>query len=117
MDETKKPLTQKSTDEMLDLLFEASPVITGFIEKAKQDEELKALLKDMKPNISNQELAIKVIPVILKKQYRSDIYSIIGIFTGKSAEQIASQTLKETLVDLKSLLANEDLINFTKSIT
>lgn len=116
MEETSKTLTQRSTDEMLDLLLEASPAITSFIEKIKADGDLTTIIQSAKQRMSNQEFGLKVLPLLLKKQYRQDIYSIVAAFTKKTPEQIASQNLKETINDIKSLLT-EDFINFTQSIT
>ena len=102
-----------TTDRAVDVLIE----ITPYIADIAADTELKGIVNKQKKAKKSDELGLfaALIPLFLKK-YRPAVYKLLGAIYGKTAEEIAEQSLSETLSQIKDIANDKDLISFFTSL-
>lgn len=97
-------LSEMTTDKAAELIVEVSPLIDKLI-----DDEL---VNDLETVISFEGKTIgeiyaigaKKITTILSiiiKNHRAELFGIIGLFSGKSIEEVASMKMKDTINEIK----------------
>lgn len=112
-------ISHLSTDRALDVLCELTPYIANITE----DKEIMGVFSEKMDTQNMTILSVKIISVsrynsmlsILLKTHRSDIYSILSIINDKSKEEIAAQTVMETMRQISEVLHDEELLSFFKS--
>lgn len=113
-------LSELSTDRATDMLCE----ITPFVANITADEELLAELKrtiDPKDASTRAELmakgvekATKLVPIILRRR-RNDLFGILGALNEKSAEEIGNQNLIITMMQIREVIKDKELMTFFRS--
>lgn len=114
-------LSELNTDESLDLLCDLTP----YVSEIAEDKEVIKLFADkvkLKANTSEEEFkrvtikttidkVSKLIPVFLKK-HREAIYNILSILNEKSIEEIKTQKITITINEIKTVLMDQDFLDF-----
>lgn len=112
-------LSQLTTDEALDVLCEITPAVASIV----GDEELmnvigKAVKRDGMTRagmmLLGAEKLSKIVPVVMK-EHRSDVFAIVAAVNKVSAEEIASQNVIKTSVQIRELCKDKELIDFFRS--
>lgn len=113
-------LSELSTDRATDMLCE----ITPFVANITADEELLAELKrtiDPKDASTRAELmakgvekVTKLVPIILRRR-RNDLFGILGALNEKSAEEIGKQNLIVTMMQIREVIKDKELMTFFRS--
>ncbi len=111
-----------STDKALDVLCELTPYVSGIC----SDSELLSTLGEKTDSDENmntyEKFALlagrisKIIPALLKG-HRLDVYGILSVLNEKSAKEISSQSVTETIKQLKEVFQDNELLDFFKSFT
>ena len=108
-------MSKLTTDRCIDIYVEISPQLSDLIDNLKSDNEFLEIMNEFKSKpVSNKDFALKLSPLLLKN-YRDIIYNIISILFEKDVETIKNQSVFITLNELKEILSDEELLNFTKS--
>lgn len=110
-------IAEFSTDEGLDVLCEITTPLGNIV----NDKDLtKALQNKIDKNATEAEYMLKgtqmiseIIPVVLKT-HRDDLYHILGALNKKPVEEIGSQSIIETVNQVKELMGDKDLQSFFK---
>lgn len=112
-------LSQLTTDEALDVLCEITPAVASIV----GDEELmnvigKAVKRDGMTRagmmLLGAEKLSKIVPVVMK-EHRSDVFAIVAAVNKVSAEEIASQNVIKTSMQIRELCKDKELIDFFRS--
>ncbi len=112
-------LSQLTTDEALDVLCEITPAVASIV----GDEELmnvigKAVKREGMTRagmmLLGAEKLSKIVPVVMK-EHRSDVFAIVATVNKVSAEEIASQNVIKTSMQIRELCKDKELIDFFRS--
>ena len=112
-------LSQLTTDEALDVLCEITPAVASIV----GDEELmnvigKAVKRDGMTRagmmLLGAEKLSKIVPVVMK-EHRSDVFAIVAAVNKVSADEIASQNVIKTSMQIRELCKDKELIDFFRS--
>lgn len=112
-------LSELSTDKALDALCELTPYIDNIANDAEVVSTIGKVVKpDTELNRYGSSMLVmgrlsEFIPLLLKN-HRDDLYGILSILNEKSKQEIAAQTVKETVGQLREAFQDEDLITFFK---
>lgn len=113
-------LSELSTDQALDVLCELTPYINNIASDKDILSEI-GKVEDFKDGITKQGLTIvwidrisKVIPTLLQT-HRPDVYGILSAVNQKSVAEIAAQNSMVTLLQIREVLQDKELIDFFKS--
>lgn len=113
-------LSELSTDRALDVLCELAP----YIDHITSDQEVVSTIgKVVKPDAELNRYGSFMLVIgrlsefvpLLLKTHRDDVYAILSILNEKSKQEIAAQTVKETMRQLREAFQDEDLLTFFKS--
>lgn len=116
---TLMKLSELSTDKALDALCELTPYIDNIANDAEVVSTIGKVVKpDTELNRYGSSMLVmgrlsEFIPLLLKN-HRDDLYGILSILNEKSKQEIAAQTVKETVGQLREAFQDEDLITFFK---
>lgn len=112
-----KKVSELTTDEAMDFLCEVTP----FVANITTDEELIKTLKeklDKGDSHSRAEImnfgatkVSKLAPILLKV-HRDDVYGILAVAGGVTAEQVAEQNVLVTIEQITELCKDKELIAF-----
>ena len=113
-------LSEITTDRAVEILCELTPHISNIV----TDEEL---LSELKRAVASEEVATraqwvalgvekinKIVPIVLKKR-KSDVFGILGVLNEKTAEEIANQNLLVTMIQVREVIKDKELLDFFKS--
>lgn len=105
-------LSQTTTDQAANVLLLVTPDIGAIM----QDETLieKFTNQTTEPDKATEtgiKIFMDLLPILLTK-YRQNIYNIIGALNEKTAEEVATQSLKETIAEITEIFNDEDLLSF-----
>lgn len=113
-------LSQMTTDNAADVLCELTP----FIANIASDEDLILELRnviDPGDVMSRAEMIVrgaekvsKLIPIVLKKR-KQDVFGIVAVLNEKSVEEIGKQNILVTMMQIRDIVKDRDLIDFFKS--
>lgn len=113
-------LSELSTDRALDVLCELTP----YIDRITNDQDVvntigKVVKPDDELNRYGSFMLVmgrisEFVPLLLKT-HRDDVYGILSALNEKSKQEIAAQTVKETMRQLREAFQDEDLLAFFKS--
>jgi hypothetical protein len=56
----------------------------------------------------------KIVPILMKKR-RAEMFGILAVLNEKTTEQIASQNMLVTMMQIRNLVNDRELIDFFKS--
>lgn len=102
-----------NTDKAVDILIEITPYVADIL----NDEDIKKVIEKYRNTVTDRreiKYMTELIPVILKK-YREAVYIILAAINGKKVEEIKTQSLSETIKQLKEIAKDEDLNSFFMS--
>lgn len=112
-------LSELSTDKALDVLCELTP----YIDRIANDQEVvgtigKVVKPDSELNRYGSFMLImgrlsEFVPLLLKT-HRSDVYGILSVLNEKNVEEIAAQSIKDTIQQVREAFQDEDLMAFFK---
>lgn len=115
-------LSQLSTDRALDLLCEIATPVTNIMTDEELIKELKSAVDFEKANTMAEKITLitgkltKILPLILKKR-KADLYSILASLNEKTIEEIGSQNVIKTMLQIKDIAKDKELLDFFKSCT
>lgn len=115
-------LSQISTDRAAEVLCELTPLVDSIITDEDLMQALSAAIgaEDAKTMSFGQKLLIvasklnKIVPILMKKR-KSEMFGILGILNEKTTEEIAGQSLIQTMIQIRDLMNDKDLVDFFKS--
>lgn len=113
-------LSDLSTDKALDVLCELTPYVSNI---ASDDAVVGAVgkivdtSKDL--NLYGKGLLLvermgEIIPVLLKA-HRPDVYGILSVMNERSAADIATQKITDTIQQTRELFRDPELLSFFRS--
>ena len=110
-------LSELTTEQAADALCELAP----YIDSITHDESILSEIgkvENFENGITQQGLVLvwagrisKLIPVLLRT-HRDDVYGILSIINEKCVDEIAKQSIKETIKQVKNAVEDEDLMSF-----
>lgn len=115
-----KKISQLTTDEAIDVFCSITPYINNIV----SDEELLNELKSAINIKDTSTLAEKYVVIgeklssiseVLLKKRRNDVYGILSVFENKSIEEISKQPFIKTMIDIRTLLKDKELVSFFMS--
>lgn len=114
-------LSEFSTDEALDVLCAITPYVCNI---TTDEELLNAAKSKIDPTVAGTSKAqmvllgaqkvTELLPLVLDK-HRNDLYNILAILYGLPVEAIAKQPIFKTIVMVKGLTEDKDLLSFFDS--
>ena len=113
-------LSEFSTDKAADVLCDVSAYAVNIFEDAELMESLKAKMDADAPKTVGEKYAMGIqkigqwIPLILKK-HRDDLLGIVAAVNAKTVDEIKKQNIIKTMVQIKELATDRDLLDFFKS--
>lgn len=113
-------ISELTTEQATDFLCELTPFISNIVSDDELLEEIKKTIniKDVKSKaeliVIGAEKVSKITPILLKKR-KSDVFNILGLLNNKTADEIASQNIIKTLIQIKEIIKDKELIDFFKS--
>lgn len=100
------------TNDAVTKMCNVAPYMYDLVTDIRADENL---IKDLKENQNNKAyIVFKFIPKLLQKNPNA-LYSILGEFSDKTAEEVAKQGIMVTINEIKELLQDEDIKGFFTS--
>ena len=98
-------LSEMTTDQLADALIDLSEPVGRIC----QDDQVIGFLKKYAAPVQRNAPALKLIgdaaaglcPVLLK-DHRYDLYQVLSVLTGKTAQEIASQRGAQTIADVRA---------------
>lgn len=97
------------TNDAVTMICNVAPYMYDLVDSIKRDNELIQELKEHKND--KVYLLFKIAPKLLKVNPNA-MYSIIGELSGKTAEEVANQSIGITLNQLKKIGEDEDIRSF-----
>lgn len=113
-------LSEMETEQVINVLCEATPYISNIVSDEKLLSELRETIEPAKAKNKAELLAFgaekftKLVPIILKRR-KNDIYGVLSAVSGKSKTEISKQNIMTTLNEIRELIRDEDLMDFFKS--
>ena len=112
-------LSELSTDRAADVMCELTPYIANIVSDEALTAELRAAAS--KDAVTKAELIAdgldkinRLVPIVLKK-LRADVYGILSAVNEKSAEEIAQQNIIRTMMQIREIAKDKELLDFFKS--
>ena len=115
-------LSELSTERATDVLCEIAPHFVNIISDEELMSELSSAIKIEKSNTMAEKIGLiigkisKILPTIFKKR-RTDLFSILAIINEKTVEEIAKQNIMKTMLQIKDISKDKELLDFFKSCT
>lgn len=113
-------LSEFSTDKAADVLCDVSAYAVNIFEDAELMESLKAKMDADTPKTVGEKYAMGIqkigqwVPLILKK-HRDDLLGIVAAVNDKTVDEIKKQNIIKTMVQIKEIATDRDLLDFFKS--
>jgi hypothetical protein len=115
-------LSEISTERAADVLCELTPLVDGIITDEDLMQSLSAVVnKEQTETMSvGQKMLLvssklgKIVPILMKKR-RAEMFGILAVLNEKTTEQIASQNMLVTMMQIRDLVNDRELIDFFKS--
>lgn len=112
-------LSELTTDEALDVLCQITPYVTNIV---TDDDVMKTIGKAVKTDDVTQAGLMLLgmekltsIANILLKTHRTDVYGIVAAVNRVDAEVVASQNVIKTMVQIREICKDKDLLDFFRS--
>ena len=117
-------LSELSTERATDVLCEIAPYFMNITTDEELVGELKAAVdfKDAETMSMAEKITVvtgkisKILPILLKKR-KTDLFGILGALNDKSIEEIAKQNIIKTMLQIKDISKDKELLDFFKSCT
>lgn len=115
-------LSELSTERATDVLCEIAPHAINITTDDELMAELKAAVDFKEANTMAEKIALtvgkisKILPIVLKKR-RNDLFSILGALNDKTVEEISKQNIIKTMLQIKDISKDKELLDFFKSCT
>lgn len=109
-----------STEKAADVLCEASIYALSILTDEELTAELKNKLEDGK-NMSRAELyalgmkKVSVFIPILLKKHKADVFGLLAALNDTTVDAIANQNILKTMLQIREVCKDSDLIDFFKS--
>lgn len=115
-------LSEISTERAADVLCELTPLVDSIITDEDLMQSLSAVVnKEQTESMSvGQKMLLvssklgKIVPILMKKR-RAEMFGILAVLNEKTPEQIASQNMLVTMMQVRDLVNDRELIDFFKS--
>lgn len=115
-------LSSLSTDRATDVLCEIAPYAINIMSDDELMAELKTAVDFKQATTLAEQIALvggkisKIVPILLKKR-KSDVFGILGALNEKTPEEIAKQNILKTMLQIKDISKDKELLDFFKSCT
>ena len=115
-------LSEISTERAADVLCELTPLVDSIITDEDLMQSLSAVVNREQAetmSIGQKMLLVstklgKIVPILMKKR-RAEMFGILAVLNEKTPEQIASQNMLVTMMQVRDLVNDRELIDFFKS--
>lgn len=112
-------LSELTTEQAVDVLCELTPYVANITgDKALLDELGKKFDSKGKSVAELYTYAAKkcatLAPVLLK-EHRADVFGILAIVNGTTADEVAKQNILTTILQIRSVFKDKELLDFFKS--
>ncbi len=112
-------LSELNTEQAVDVLCELTPYIANITgDKALLDELGKKFDSKGKSAAELYTYAAKkcaaLAPVLLK-DHRTDMFGILSVLNGTTAEAVAKQNVLTTILQIRAIFKDKELLDFFKS--
>lgn len=112
-------LSQLTTDNALDALCRLTPYLSNITTDQEFVEEIGKIVDGKGLSLFGQytmmmERITVVLPILLQK-HRPDVYGVLSVLNDKTEEEIAAQTVMETMGQLRELFQDKELLDFLGS--
>lgn len=114
-------ISELSTDTGLDVLCEITPYLGAIITDEALVSELRNRIKLNKEASVAEVYAAgldkitKLLPIILKT-HRDDVYGIVAAVNGKTATEVAEQSMLKTASEIRDIIKDKEFRDFFKSL-
>lgn len=102
-------------EKAVDTLIAISPKVADLIDRLGSDDAFKKLV-EIKGNMSEASFLLRVIPILMTPQNRSDFYFVIAMLSGKSVEELKEAEFTEVLDTVRGLWKDETVRLFTLAL-
>ena len=115
-------LSKLSTEKTVDVLCEIAPHITNIITDEELIGELRNAIDFKNAKTYAEKIMLvatkisKFIPIILKRR-KTELFSILAAINDKTVEEIAKQNIITTMLQIKDVTKDKELLDFFKSCT
>ena len=111
-----------STERAADVLCELTPLVDSII----TDEDLMQSLSAVVNREQTEEMSVgqklllvfskagKIVPILMKKR-RAEMFGILAVLNEKTPDQIAAQNILVTMMQVRDLANDRELIDFFRS--
>lgn len=115
-------LSEISTERAADVLCELTPLVDSIITDEDLMQSLSAVVnREQTETMSvGQKLLLvfakagKIVPILMKKR-RAEVFGVLAVLNEKTPEQIASQNMLVTMMQVRDIANDRELIDFFKS--
>lgn len=113
-------LSELTTDRAADMLCELVPYVSGIASDEELLAELRRAIDPKSLRTKAEYLALgaekltKLAPIILKKR-KTDVFGVLAVLNEKEPDDIAKQNILVTLVQIRDVAKDKDLMLFFKS--
>ena len=115
-------LSELSTERATDVLCEIAPYFMNITTDEELVGELKSAIDFKEANTMAEKITLtvgkisKILPILLKKR-KTDLFGILGALNDKSIEEIAKQNIIKTMLQIKDISKDKELLDFFKCCT
>jgi hypothetical protein len=99
------------TSEAVVKYSQMSPMVAKMVERLKTEPEAVKAISDAKGHY-DAILLMKLLPFLMKGD---EIYEMIGVYYGKSAQEIKDEEFKEFTTQVKTMMEDSSLTSFIKA--
>ena len=115
-------ISEISTERAADVLCELTPLVDSII----TDEDLMQSLSAVVSREQTETMSVgqkmllvssklgKIVPILMKKR-RAEMFGILAVLNEKTPEQISAQNMLVTMMQVRDLANDRELIDFFKS--
>ena len=115
-------LSEISTERAADVLCELTPLVDSII----TDEDLMQSLSAVVDREQTETMSVgqkmllvssklgKIVPILMKKRH-AEMFGILAVLNEKTPEQISAQNMLVTMMQVRDLVNDRELIDFFKS--
>ncbi len=112
-------LSELTTEQAADVLCELTPYIANITgDKALLDKLDKKFDSKGKSVVElytyGAQKYATLVPMLLK-DHRADVFGILSILNGTTAEEVAKQNILTTILQIRSVFKDKELLDFFKS--